>query len=180
MPIGLVAGHAGPVVAERVVRATQLFNAIPGGQLAAWRIFYFDSDSAVKEYTRRNFRNLGVNIATQTHCTIFCHGEYNPNNRDRSTGLSRWDIDESRANFNTGVYIDWLTNTGLGIQTIIVAAGDVGGGGSGNIPVQDLVAVRSGISADGPNSPLLALNGVNINWNANGAPVNWTRFQYQA
>ncbi len=176
MPIGLVAGHAGAVPR---VRATQLYNAIPALERNTWRIFYFDYNSILQEYTTAHFNNPGVNIALETHCLIFCHGRYNGQNGNRSTGISRWDISENEAIFDTGVYTNWLINIGIGIQTIIVAAchaGDIGGGGAGNIPIENLVAVRAGMLADGPNTALNALGGVSVNWNAGGAPAHWTRF----
>lgn len=178
MPIGLVAGCEGVV---STTRAVQLYNAIPAQERAAWRIRYFDGNGAVQEYTRADFNNVGtVVLAAETHCVFYCHGSYSTsvNGAYRSTGLSRWDISQDEAIFDTQSYIDWLQVEGVGITTIIVAAchaGDIGIGG-GNTPIQQLIAVRPGIQADGPNSALLALNYFNVNWNLAGAPNNWTRF----
>lgn len=176
MPIGLVAGCAGAVI---TTRAVQLYNAIPAAQRGTWRIFYFDENSHLQEYTRRDFNNAAtVDVAAQTHCFIFCHGRYDSTHGNRSTGLSRWDIDDRHADFDATVYTDWLTSTGTGITTVKVAAchaGDVGAG-HGNIPIQDIVAVREGMHADGPNTALLALGGVDVDWRVAGAPAGWTRF----
>jgi hypothetical protein len=177
MPIGLVAGFAGAVPRARAV---QLFNQIPQAERGNWRIFYFDAHGAVHEYTSRTFNNVAtVVIAAETHLFVFCHGYYNPARGNRSTALSIWDIDANHGTPDTQAYVNWLTHTGVGITTIIVAAchaGDVGAGGAGNIPIQDLVAVRAGINADGPNTSLNALGGVDVNWNPGGAPAHWTRF----
>jgi hypothetical protein len=182
MPIGLVAGHAGTVTR---VRATQLYNAIPIADRVNWRIFYFDAARTVQEYTTSSFNNNTVVVAAETHCFIFCHGLYTSASGNRSAGLSWWDIDENHGTFNTTFYTNWLQNIGLGITTVTIAAchaGDVGvvpptvAPAPGPTPIQRIIAVRPGIQADGPNDALLALGGVNVNWNAANPSAGWTRF----
>lgn len=177
MPVALVAGTAGTVVTSRAV---QVYNAITPTERGNWRILYFDANGIPREYTRTGFNNAAnIALGAQTHCLIFCHGEYNSANGDRSTRLSRWDVDADHAVFSTDHYINWLTNIGLGVQTIVVAAchaGDVGTGGANPTPIQQLVAIPNRpIHAIGPNTTLMSLQGVNINWPQN-TPTGWTLF----
>jgi hypothetical protein len=177
MPIGIVAGVQGSVVAARAV---QLLNQIDQNQRNQWRIFYFQNGIGnIAEYTSRTFNNVDtVHLNAQTHCVIFGHGQYVLQGQNppiyRSTDLSIFDVGNA-GTFDVGHYVDWLRNTAVAVQTIIVAACHAGEG-QGGTPIQRLVAVRPNIQADGPTTPLMGLQGVNVNWNAAAARNGWRRF----